>query len=227
MEAVRVEATVQSNGRVILDDLPFEEGKQVEIIILESNGIETKQKLNPLKGSVLRYDDPFEPAAPVEELLQVGGDVAGLRYITGRCEHHDLHRAKRRDEGAPLCAAVLGAAQLTRRGRFIRRCAVAGAPHRVEQGRQVGSGRVPTNPGALRRGIDAGFANSGDAAQRAFDAACATCAMQAGQAQHCIARARRVVPAQRARGRIGMGGVRGERGADHPRQFGRLGARPA
>lgn len=67
MEAIRIEATVQPNGRVILNDLPFEEGKQVEIIVLDSNGIETAQKLNPLKGSVLRYDDPFEPAAPIED----------------------------------------------------------------------------------------------------------------------------------------------------------------
>lgn len=67
MEAVRIEAIVQSNGRVILNDLPFEEGKHVEIIVLDNNGIETAQKLNPLKGGVLRYDDPFEPATPAED----------------------------------------------------------------------------------------------------------------------------------------------------------------
>ncbi|MGQ0540626.1 MAG: hypothetical protein ACT4O9_02095 [Blastocatellia bacterium] len=67
MEAVRIEAIVQPNGRVILSDLPFEEGKQVEIIVLETNGKETPPIVNPLKGSVLRYDDPFEPAAPIED----------------------------------------------------------------------------------------------------------------------------------------------------------------
>lgn len=36
MEAVRVEATVQMNGRVVLEDLPFEEGEKVEIIVLEA-----------------------------------------------------------------------------------------------------------------------------------------------------------------------------------------------
>lgn len=41
MKAVRIEAIVQSNGRVILNDLPFEEGKQVEIIVLDNDGIET------------------------------------------------------------------------------------------------------------------------------------------------------------------------------------------
>ena len=67
MEAVRIEATVQSNGRVILNDLPFEEGKQVEIIVLDTNGKKPIPYVNPLKGSVLRYDDPFEPACPIED----------------------------------------------------------------------------------------------------------------------------------------------------------------
>ena len=67
MEAVRIEAIVQPNGRVILNDLPFEEGKQVEIIVLDTNGKETGPWSNPLKGTVLRYDDPFEPAAPAED----------------------------------------------------------------------------------------------------------------------------------------------------------------
>lgn len=67
MEAVRIEAIVQPNGKVILNDLPFEEGKQVEIIVLDANGKETVPRSNPLKGSVLRYVDPFEPAAPIED----------------------------------------------------------------------------------------------------------------------------------------------------------------
>ena len=67
MEAVRIEAKVQSNGRVILNDLPFEEGKDVEIIVFETNGKQTEPKSNPLKGSVLKYDDPFEPAVPIED----------------------------------------------------------------------------------------------------------------------------------------------------------------
>ncbi len=67
MEAVGIEAIMQSNGRITLNGLPFEEGKQVEIIVLDTNGNATATQLNPLKGSVLRYDDPFEPACPVED----------------------------------------------------------------------------------------------------------------------------------------------------------------
>ncbi len=67
MEAVRIEAKVQSNGRVVLNDLPFEEGRDVEIIVLETHRKQTEPKSNPLKGSVLKYDDPFEPACPPED----------------------------------------------------------------------------------------------------------------------------------------------------------------
>ncbi len=67
MEAVRIEATVQPNGQVILNDLPFEEGKQVEVIVLDTNGKKKTPHINPLKGSVLKYDDPFEPTTPIED----------------------------------------------------------------------------------------------------------------------------------------------------------------
>ena len=67
MEVVRIEAKVQTNGRIILNDLPFEEGKDVEIIVMETNEKPTETESNPLKGSVLRYDDPFEPACPIED----------------------------------------------------------------------------------------------------------------------------------------------------------------
>lgn len=67
MEAVRVKATVQQNGQIVLNDLPFEEGKRVEVIVLDTNREEVMPGANPLKGSVLRYDDPFEPAASIED----------------------------------------------------------------------------------------------------------------------------------------------------------------
>ena len=65
MEAHRVEAVVQPNGRIVLEDLPFEEGEKVEVIVLEAN--EQTDDDNPLKGTLLKYDDPFEPAVPLED----------------------------------------------------------------------------------------------------------------------------------------------------------------
>ncbi len=60
MEAVRIETTIQPNGRVTLNDLPFEDGTQVEIIVLDTNGKGKPPTVNPLKGTLLKYEDPFE-----------------------------------------------------------------------------------------------------------------------------------------------------------------------
>lgn len=67
MEAHRVESVVEPNGRVLLENLPFEEGKTVEIIVLETNEKETVFQKNPIKGALLKYDNPFEPACPPED----------------------------------------------------------------------------------------------------------------------------------------------------------------
>lgn len=67
MEAVRVETVVQPHGRVVLENLPFDDGDMVEVIVLEANGEMPRSSVNPLKGALLKYDDPFEPAVPPED----------------------------------------------------------------------------------------------------------------------------------------------------------------
>ena len=62
MEALRVETIIQPNGRIVLENLPFDDGEKVEIIILETNLESVSTNDNPLKGTLLNYDDPFEPA---------------------------------------------------------------------------------------------------------------------------------------------------------------------
>ena len=68
MEAIRVETTVQPNGRVIVENLPFDEGDKVEIIISEAKD-ETNKLENPypLRGTPYKFDDPFEPATPLKD----------------------------------------------------------------------------------------------------------------------------------------------------------------
>lgn len=62
MTAHRTEATVSSDGSVTVRSVPFRKGEQVEIIILpRMTRTETIERVD-LRGSVLRYDDPFEPA---------------------------------------------------------------------------------------------------------------------------------------------------------------------
>lgn len=68
MEAHRVETIVQPRGRVVLENLPFEEGEKVEVIVLEALDEEEKtENPYPLRGTLYKYEDPFEPAVPAED----------------------------------------------------------------------------------------------------------------------------------------------------------------
>ena len=73
MKAHRIETKLTENGTVTIEDLPFRAGDAVEIIILERPS-RTPDPNNPypLRGTVIRYDDPFEPATAIEdwEVLQ-------------------------------------------------------------------------------------------------------------------------------------------------------------
>jgi hypothetical protein len=62
METFKTKAKVKNNHKVHIDDVPFDDGLEVEIIISVSNQNENYNKLkDSLKGSVLKYDNPFEP----------------------------------------------------------------------------------------------------------------------------------------------------------------------
>ncbi|MBE9105963.1 hypothetical protein IQ229_13760 [Nostoc cf. edaphicum LEGE 07299] len=73
MKAHRIETKLTKNGTLILEDLPFQAGEAVEIIILETQTRPQEANLYSLRGKQpYRYDDPFEPAVPLEdwEVLQ-------------------------------------------------------------------------------------------------------------------------------------------------------------
>jgi hypothetical protein len=82
MNAYKVETILSEDGALTLKDLPFHVGDAVEVIILERspsvsegespNPLEKAEdrpepNLYPLRGTVLFYEDPFEPAVPVED----------------------------------------------------------------------------------------------------------------------------------------------------------------
>ncbi|BCL37125.1 hypothetical protein [Nostoc sp. MS1] len=68
MKAHRIETTLTEDGTLIIKDLPFQAGESVEIIILESDTHRQEANLYPLRGKQpYRYDDPFEPAVPLED----------------------------------------------------------------------------------------------------------------------------------------------------------------
>jgi hypothetical protein len=77
MNAYKVRSIVMADGTIVLKGLPFNAGKSVEVIVLEDS---SSQELDPdsieptlndewqsLKGSVTRYDNPFETAIPSED----------------------------------------------------------------------------------------------------------------------------------------------------------------
>lgn len=65
MLAYRIEKIILQNGELVLKGLPFQPGEMVEVLILpqQKNKIYATPKELSLKGSVLKYEKPFEPVA--------------------------------------------------------------------------------------------------------------------------------------------------------------------
>ena len=79
MNAHKIETALTEDGTLVLKGLPFHAGDVVEVIILQPQtaqhqikSLETQNtNLYPLRGKVIRYDDPTEPVALEEwECLQ-------------------------------------------------------------------------------------------------------------------------------------------------------------
>ncbi len=71
MQAIRVTRTLDSETLYLPQLRPLV-GQQVEIIVLSADASAPTSSIrdasiNPLAGSVLRYDDPFEPAVLADE----------------------------------------------------------------------------------------------------------------------------------------------------------------
>lgn len=66
MEADRVEVTLTENGTLSLS-LPFRAGESVEIIILSNQSSQQQENPRSLKGTVIQYEQPFEPAVSPED----------------------------------------------------------------------------------------------------------------------------------------------------------------
>ena len=63
MLAHRIETTVPEDGKLTLESLPFAPGEPVEIIVLSSRRQEADPNPYPLRGTPLRYAQPFVPVA--------------------------------------------------------------------------------------------------------------------------------------------------------------------
>ena len=67
MNAHRIETALTENGKLSLQNLPFKKGDEVEVIILERNSSKTVSDSYPLKGTVISYEEPFEPATSPDD----------------------------------------------------------------------------------------------------------------------------------------------------------------
>ena len=69
--AHRVETTLQQDGTLTLEHLPFRAGQSVEVIILPRPDKARAADPYPLRGTPFRYDRPTEPVAEEDwEALQ-------------------------------------------------------------------------------------------------------------------------------------------------------------
>jgi hypothetical protein len=62
MRTYSVEKIVSKNGTVQLEALPFPPGERVEVIVLARKD-PAQTALRTLKGSVLKFEQPFDPVA--------------------------------------------------------------------------------------------------------------------------------------------------------------------
>ena len=66
MNAHRVETTINQDGTLTLEDIPFQAGDAVEVIILERQPKPAGGNHYPLRGQPVRYDAPTESVAEAE-----------------------------------------------------------------------------------------------------------------------------------------------------------------
>jgi hypothetical protein len=59
--AHRIEVVLSEDGKLSLDHLPFRAGQTVEVIVLPAAS--PTPPIHPLRGTVLRYDEPTAPVA--------------------------------------------------------------------------------------------------------------------------------------------------------------------
>ena len=63
MKAYKMETTIQQDGVLELNSLPFQAGEAVEVIILSREAPHAEALRGSLRGKVLRYERPTEPIA--------------------------------------------------------------------------------------------------------------------------------------------------------------------
>ncbi len=61
MSAHHTTAVVREDGCVVLDQVPFQSGDKVDVLVYKSKRSEGKQARYPLHGTPVRFDHPTAP----------------------------------------------------------------------------------------------------------------------------------------------------------------------
>jgi len=63
MQIYRVEVTVSDNGTLLINNLPFQAGDKVEVVVRSRKPKSAKTTQYPLRGTPIQYLKPFESVA--------------------------------------------------------------------------------------------------------------------------------------------------------------------
>jgi len=63
MKAHKIQTNLSETGTLLLDQLPFEPGEAVEVIVLDREKRKSQAKDYPLRNQPLSYKDPTAPVA--------------------------------------------------------------------------------------------------------------------------------------------------------------------
>ncbi len=66
MATYHVEATLAEDGKLTLNDLPFQAGEAVEVIVMPRSGPVPRASRYPLRGAPIRYVEPTEPVGEAD-----------------------------------------------------------------------------------------------------------------------------------------------------------------
>lgn len=66
-QVVHIRTTVREDGTLVVDRLPFHAGQTVDVTVAEQEESAAATARYPMRGSVLRYENPFEPACPADD----------------------------------------------------------------------------------------------------------------------------------------------------------------
>jgi len=73
MKAHHTKAFVEKDGSITVRNVPFPEGEQVEVFVQSHEKAVTKTNGKyPLRGSVHRYEQPFDPSANSSDWGAIG-----------------------------------------------------------------------------------------------------------------------------------------------------------